>query len=991
MKARPQGRRSTVRLFAALALFAAPGLALADGGGNADEAYRFDIEAGDAAFRLNDFATQSGFQVLFPFADMAGVTVTPVHGDMKPFDALKKMIAGTGIRYQYTKGKSVTVTLTMARSNRGEQGTASPRVRGVAHARDKDRRTPDSGLQEVTIRSGNAISIAENGSRPISLGRADIDAPGFITVQDVVRTLPQVFGGGPTEDTYTVGPEAPTNTSRGVGVNLRGLGAASTLVLMNGRRLAGTGTEGLFVDVSNLPLAAVERVDILPDTSSTFYGADAVGGVVNFVMRDQFEGWETEGFFGAATKGQLNENYASQLYGAQGDKAHGLLAIDFYSRDNLTAASRPQARSDLTQFGGSNFDSLQSSPGNILMGPNVYAIPRGQDGSALSAADFLPGTPNLQNKYEAADVLPSQQRWSVFGTGHYDQSDTLELFGDVLFTRRNMHGSGSGYGRPLIVPTSNAFFPDGFSTPLTIQYSFLQDLGALENLARITTTNLSGGLDWKVGRDWTITATGSYASERVRAESQNQVNGTALARALADPDRTTAFNPFGDGSYTNPATLDAIRAYSSTYTRSDVLTAGLIATGPLLSLWGRDVALTFGIDGRRQEFHSTLLTDATTPTTDLRTNRRRDIHSLFAEVKVPLIGREHGMRGIESLDLSLAERFETYEDFGDTAAPRLGLAWVPVHGLTVRSTYSESFRPPGLLDLDESSNGYAYYSIPNAQTGQTDMVLVWFGKNRDLRQENAHSWTTGIELESPERPGNAIAFTYFNTQFVDRVSRPVLSADLLSNESLSALITRDPSDEFRADVCARSPNAGSAAGPCVGIPVAAVADLRLRNDAAVKTSGIDLLARYAVDSSLGRISLNLNGTYVLRFSDSLTSYMPLVNRVSTPSYPVNLRIRSSARWERGAFDVSAYANFLNDYTDKTSIPRREIDSWTTFDLHASYRLKQGLFDGTTVSLGIDNVFDKPPPFVNNVVGIGYDQENGDLIGRVVSLTLRKKW
>src|SRR5688572_9100931 len=126
MKARPQGWRWTATLFISLALCTAPSLALADGGGNPDESYRFDIEPGEAAYRLNDFSTQSGFQVLFPFADMKGIAITPVHGEMKPFDALKKMIAGTGIRYQYSKGKSVTVTLTVARSNRPPQGTAAP-------------------------------------------------------------------------------------------------------------------------------------------------------------------------------------------------------------------------------------------------------------------------------------------------------------------------------------------------------------------------------------------------------------------------------------------------------------------------------------------------------------------------------------------------------------------------------------------------------------------------------------------------------------------------------------------------------------------------------------------------------------------------------------------------------------------------------------------------------------------------------------------------
>jgi len=976
--------------FVSLALSMAPSLTWADGGGNPDEAYRFDIEAGEAAFRLNEFSTQSGFQVLFPFADMKGVSTTPVHGDMKPFDALKKMIAGTGIRYQYSRGKSITVTLTMAQTDSAPQGTAVPKVKALSRAHEKDRRVADSGLDEVTIRSQGVASLAETGSRPISLTRADIDAPAFITVPDVVRTLPQVFGGGPTEDTYTVGVEAQSNNSRGVGINLRGLDAGSTLVLMNGRRLPGSGTLGLYVDVSNLPLAAVERVDILPDASSTFYGADAVGGVVNFVMRDRFEGWESEGYFGTTTQDRLNQNYVSQLFGTNTAQSHSMLAFDFFSRDNLAASSRDQARSDLRAFGGTNFDSLQSGPGNIVLGNTVLAVPRGQDGTSLTAADFIASAPNGQNRYAGADILSSQQRWSVFGTHRYEFSDSVDLFADALFTRRNNHGNSSGYASPLMVPTSNAFFPEGFTTTLPMQYSFLQDLGPMLSTGRVTSNHLSGGLDWKLGNSWSITTAATYASERVRVDLENQVNQSALARALADSDPATAFNPFSDGSNTNIATLEGLRANALSNTRSDVMSGGVTGAGPMFSIFGNDMTLTLGADWRRQEFRADTFSSAANPNTSQHSAGDRTVTSYFAELQVPLVGHENSMRGIHSLDLSFAERLERYDDFGKTLAPRLGLAWVPVNGLTLRSTYSESFRPPGLLSLDESTNAYAYYPTFDPKTGQNQLVLLWAGNNRDLREENAHSWTAGIELESPEHRGNAIAFTYFNTAFVDRMSSSEITTDLLSNESLSDLVTRDPSEAFREEVCSRAPKAGSVA-PCLSLPVVAIVDLRNRNDASVKTSGLDLLARYERDSALGRLSFNVNGTYILRFAGSTASYLPLVNRVSTPSNPVNLRMRSSARWEYGPFSLSAYGNYQNDYTDKSTAERRHIASWTTFDLHASYQLNQALLDGTTLSLGVDNLFDRSPPFVNNVVGIGYDQENGDLIGRVVSLSIRKKW
>src|SRR5262249_54465474 len=106
-------------------------------------------------------------------------------------------------------------------------------------------------------------------------------------------------------------------------------------------------------------------------------------------------------------------------------------------------------------------------------------------------------------------------------------------------------------------------------------------------------------------------------------------------------------------------------------------------------------------------------------------------------------------------------------------------------------------------------------------------------------------------------------------------------------------------------------------------------------------------------------------------------------------------MRGSARWQLAGFDVSASVNFLNRYRDVVSDPQRRVASWTTLDLHAGYTfgsIGTGWLSNTTLALGAENLLDKNPPFLNNsAVGIGYDQENGDLTGRVVSLSVRTKW
>jgi outer membrane receptor protein involved in Fe transport len=100
------------------------------------------------------------------------------------------------------------------------------------------------------------------------------------------------------------------------------------------------------------------------------------------------------------------------------------------------------------------------------------------------------------------------------------------------------------------------------------------------------------------------------------------------------------------------------------------------------------------------------------------------------------------------------------------------------------------------------------------------------------------------------------------------------------------------------------------------------------------------------------------------------------------------------RWQRSGFDISTSVNYANGYRDTVSVPQRHVDSWTTLDLHAAYALnapKQAWLGDTTFAVGIENLFDEEPPFLNNSVGVGYDQENADLIGRMWSVTVRKRW
>jgi outer membrane receptor protein involved in Fe transport len=285
-------------------------------------------------------------------------------------------------------------------------------------------------------------------------------------------------------------------------------------------------------------------------------------------------------------------------------------------------------------------------------------------------------------------------------------------------------------------------------------------------------------------------------------------------------------------------------------------------------------------------------------------------------------------------------------------------------------------------------------ALPDATspTGMTTVLLA-AGKNAGLREERATSWTLGTDLTPASVPGLSIAFTYFNTRYTGRIEDATFSPDVLERPEFAWLVNRNVTSAERNDICSRT-NFNGAPGSCLNAPIGAIIDNRLHNLALLKTRGIDLLGKYAFTSALGKFELGLNGTYLLDYSQIKTPGSPDLNLVSTQNYPIDLRLRGSLSWEHHGIGIFTYLNYDDSYRDTASQPARKINSWTTADLQLSYendRNDLAWLAHARVALNIQNVFGTAPPFLNNHVGIGYDQENADLLGRIISLDVRKRW
>jgi len=289
-----------------------------------------DIPAGSLDQALTDLALQTGLTVIVESGTRAERIITPgLKGSFVPEEALHKLLARTGLRAEAFREGAFEVTV-------------QERVKPLPFAKPVESNGLSNALDEVEITGSHIPAISPDVSSLSTYSREDIERSGATTVEQFLRSIPQNFPLLNSEtSTAAISPQAIVNVSRGTGIDLRGLGPSATLVLINGQRVAPAGLDGSFVDISMVPLAALERVDVLSDGASAIYGSDAVAGVVNLVMRRDFVGCETTPYYGYATGGGARERGLSQLAGTDWPSGGAMVVYENHQEEAVDASSRP--------------------------------------------------------------------------------------------------------------------------------------------------------------------------------------------------------------------------------------------------------------------------------------------------------------------------------------------------------------------------------------------------------------------------------------------------------------------------------------------------------------------------------------------------------------------------------------------------------------------------------------------------------------------------
>jgi iron complex outermembrane recepter protein len=411
----------------------------------------FDIEPQDLSGALKAFAVQSHREIFFTPELARGRISHGVKGKFDDLKALNIILEGTGLNFSVTTSNAILVRGHISKAESSRDAVTPVPPTGASSTGTSSQTVPEDSssesiethnkndLDEITV-TGTHIRGTTNSPSPVLVfTRDDIDAAGVNTIQQFLQSLPQNFGGASENTIGAIANSGQTNnTVNGSAPNLRGLGASATLVLINGHRVAPGNSDGSFVDISMIPLTAVERIEIVTDGASAIYGSDAVGGVVNIILRTKYDGAETRVQYGSVSDGSMHNVQVGQTVGADWTNGSGVLSYQYFDQTPLSAASRNYLHSvplpfdllpeQVQQSVFANADQ-EVAPGFNIHGDAIYSH-RGTN-TAFSEASPIYSTSASPSEIDFYSMsigstlkLPRQSELTVTGT--YSESDTAQ-------------------------------------------------------------------------------------------------------------------------------------------------------------------------------------------------------------------------------------------------------------------------------------------------------------------------------------------------------------------------------------------------------------------------------------------------------------------------------------------------------------------------------------------------------------------------------------
>ncbi len=863
--------------------------------------------------------------------------------------------------------------------------------------------TDDANMTRVEVTGSSIKRVANEASLPVtSLKAEELVKQGMTTLADLMMALPQSAS------------LAPSNAGSGTNINLRGLGVNRTLVLLNGRRLANEAIADGYANLDVIPLSALARVEILRDGASSIYGSDAIGGVVNFITKTQFEGTQlTAQAVQPEKKGGGDEQRITATWGKGNLERDGWSfygTIDAHQRSRLAASDRAYLSSAdvLTALGrpptlgtGGNATPANFTTPTNKTAQNPYAnkclapysivgqkgtcvLDANEYGTALYANQQVTFYARAAKKLSEDHIVSiDYSRGEEFILGTKNPTNALAVNGvNAILPSTSKWYPGASGGVPAVAGLNNA--------PLTVTWA-VADGGLattkdvqLNQRVAISDEGTLAGWDYKAGLVIGI-------SERTNYYDSGYFKGQGLLDGL----KNGKLNPFGlqdaDGqAYLATISVDGAK---NRYSKSTFTGVDLTASRSLMDLSGGSLAVALGLDLHRDTTEDTKLPITSEVTyansSPSHGEGQRNVAAIFGEINAPVT---------KSLELNAAVRADHFNDFGTTVNPKVSFRWEATKQLMFRGSANTGFRAPTLFD--------AYgYRLPGA-TGLTaakwdDPVLCpggtpgvagtgtalpgyvastvcnttlpkQTGSNNGLKPEKSKGFTLGVVTEPVKNA--MLSLDYWNIKMKDMLANLPEQVYFLDPVKYASYFVRNADGTIN------------------------YINNTIMNLGGQKAAGVDVSASYNFPkTAYGDFKVAIDGTYLTQFDNQLYNGSPYVSNIgqfglasngTTSSFPIiTYRWKHTLKlnWAAGNWNTQLTQNYNSKYTDQNLVAKqywRDINSYKQWNATTTY----SGFKNIQVVAGITNLFNVNPPATNSsLYSFGYLSSASSPIGRAYNV------
>lgn len=891
-----------------------------------------------------------------------------------------------------------------------------------ASAQDADEASP--AIEVIEVVGSHLRGIDPQGLLPVLvLDRTAIDRTGVATVAEVLERLPMNNAGAFNDR------NALSSALGGTGISFRGLGSNSVLVLINGRRATSYGFSQVtelgdrvwFVDLNNVPVAAVERIEILKDGASAIYGSDALAGVVNIVLRRNFTGSEFDIRLGSATNGGAEESSFSALLGWGLPRTNIELIGTYAKREQLSWSDREiSASTNREAQGGIDQRSLAAANFSID-GPGNFGAECEERNSVLGFSGFeeLQDVGVCLYDPNTEIAVPSTERTGLMALVSHELTPdlTLHFEGSYLFSEVE--------GRRDPVPWTGGVFPAGnpwnpFGEDILADYRFTES-GARVDVIESENARAVIAIEGELGR-WTWEFAALHHRAETEAHGEGYLGADRIEQALNGLDingdgvlqRDEYWNLYSSASNPNSLALTNSLAVSTSRRSLTKLTSyAFKIAGDVWQLSAGNVSVVFGLEQRTDSLDDeseslslgSLLAATTVhldlvgfgeeiprdeidpyahvdpidfPLTPLDSTGSPSIHgslsqaAIFGEVKLPLHAR---------LDLQAALRYDDIRDFGEEISPRLATRFKASERLRARASWGRSFRAPspGEMYLGPSARlqsswdpkrcpAFPGWVKPEIAGGcvVSQFVTTTLG-NPDLQSEESESISLGIEFDISDN--HRTALDCWKVDVSDKILTPQTAWMIRHEDDLPpGAIVRDSLQPWDT----QDPTMSSTHGTIVQINVLPL------NFGHQKVEGCDVEATSGWETPDGNsLQARLVATHMASNQLSVGSNEPPEELAGTYGYPEN-RANLSLFWSKNAWHAGLNGRWTDGFAD--TVPGSTVASHIEWDSQISY---SGL-SATRLTLGVENLFDRTPPFsIGNLHPQGFPVQFYDMRGRFV--------